>query len=86
MEAVGVPVAPYAPQTYDAVWVIALALSRAEQQWSQGINGTPTNNKLALDRFDYDRKDMAEDFLNQLESLSFLGVSVSMTSGALSQY
>ncbi|XP_028030804.1 gamma-aminobutyric acid type B receptor subunit 2 [Bombyx mandarina] len=75
MEAVGVPVAPYAPQTYDAVWVIALALSRAEQQWSQGINGTPTNNKLALDHFDYDRKDMAEDFLNQLESLSFLGVS-----------
>ncbi|KOB74486.1 Gamma-aminobutyric acid type B receptor subunit 2, partial [Operophtera brumata] len=33
MEASGFPVSPYAPQTYDAVWAIALALAKAEQIW-----------------------------------------------------
>ncbi|KAG6460215.1 hypothetical protein O3G_MSEX011829 [Manduca sexta] len=76
MEAAGVPVSPFAPQTYDAVWVIALALSKAEQQWRKlDFQNTPEGSKLGLGHFDYDRKDMAEEFLNQLANLSFLGVS-----------
>ncbi|XP_052748761.1 gamma-aminobutyric acid type B receptor subunit 2 [Galleria mellonella] len=81
MESAGVPVSPYAPQTYDAVWAIALALSKAENLWRNlamtDNNGTSHKRgwKLGLGHFDYDRKDMAEEFLNQLANLSFLGVS-----------
>nr|XP_049696592.1 gamma-aminobutyric acid type B receptor subunit 2 [Helicoverpa armigera] len=78
MEAAGVAVSPYAPQTYDAVWAIALALSKAEQLWrslgnrrSDGTNST----RLGLSHFDYDRQDMAKEFLDQLANLSFVGVS-----------
>ncbi|XP_063543454.1 gamma-aminobutyric acid type B receptor subunit 2 [Cydia strobilella] len=81
MAAAGVAVSPYAPQTYDAVWAIALALSKAEQLW-QSLDMTQYNGTLlkgganmALSHFDYNRKDMAEEFLNQLANLSFLGVS-----------
>lgn len=80
MEASGVPVSQYAPQTYDAVWAIALALSKAENQWRQQelalAQQNQTVHKLELRHFDYDRKDMAEEFLNQLANLSFLGISV----------
>ncbi|XP_059055510.1 gamma-aminobutyric acid type B receptor subunit 2 [Achroia grisella] len=81
MESAGVPVSPYAPQTYDAVWAIALAMSKAENLWRKlemtDNNGTLHKGgwKLGLGHFDYDRKDMAEEFLNQLANLSFLGVS-----------
>ncbi|KAM3963605.1 gamma-aminobutyric acid type B receptor subunit 3 [Aphomia sociella] len=81
MESIGVSVSPYAPQTYDAVWAIALALSKAENLWRNlemgDHNGTLHKGgwKLGLGHFDYDRKDMAEEFLNQLANLSFLGVS-----------
>ncbi|CAG4999465.1 unnamed protein product [Parnassius apollo] len=78
MEGAGVPVSPFAPHTYDAVWAIALSLSKAELLWrsSDTLNNTSSNSsRLGLGHFDYDRKDMAEEFLNQFANLSFLGVS-----------
>lgn len=64
------PLSRYAPQTYDAVWAIALALRGAEERWQ--------NNSVAkLDSFDYTRYDMALEFLHQFSRLNFLGVSVS---------
>ncbi|CAG9129165.1 unnamed protein product [Plutella xylostella] len=75
MSTAGVPMSPYAPQTYDAVWAIALALSRAEQTWRASENQGNDGSKLGLGYFDYNRKDMAEEFLSQLGNLSFLGVS-----------
>lgn len=66
----------YAPQTYDAVWAIALALRGAEKQFKK-FNSTTSTNYLKLDRFDYTRQDMAYEFLKQLGTLNFLGVSVS---------
>ncbi|ALC37925.1 GABA-B-R3 [Drosophila busckii] len=59
----------YAPQTYDAVWAIALALRASEEHWRQNA----THSKL--DGFDYTRSDMAWEFLQQLGKLHFLGVS-----------
>lgn len=53
----------YAPQTYDAVWAIALAL-RASQHGYE------------LNEFDYTRLDMAMEFVEQFSRLNFLGVSV----------
>lgn len=68
------PYSRYAPQTYDAVWAIALALKGAEASWK-------TVHKLfRLDEFDYTRNDMAAEFLNQFSQLNFLGVSVSLSS------
>lgn len=34
MKSMNVPLSRYAPQTYDAVWAIALALKGAETAWS----------------------------------------------------
>lgn len=82
MEAAGVPVSPYAPQTYDAVWAIALALTKSEQLWrtldisEQNTTLHKGTTRFGLGNFDYDRKDMAEEFLNQFANLSFMGVSV----------
>ncbi|XP_030383827.1 gamma-aminobutyric acid type B receptor subunit 1 [Scaptodrosophila lebanonensis] len=59
----------YAPQTYDAVWAIALALRAAEEQWRRDAK------QSKLDGFDYTRSDMAWEFLQQLSKLHFLGVS-----------
>lgn len=79
MDHQGASVSLNAPQTYDAVWAIALALSRAELMWRtlEDNNGTRKGTELGLGHFDYDRKDMAEEFLNQMANLSFMGVSVS---------
>ncbi|XP_053612233.1 gamma-aminobutyric acid type B receptor subunit 2 isoform X2 [Plodia interpunctella] len=81
MKTAGVAVSTYAPQTYDAVWAIALALSKAESIW-RSEDVTEDNSTLhkggwemGLQYFDYDRKDMAEVILYQLGNLSFLGVS-----------
>lgn len=62
----------YAPQTYDAVWAIALAMRGAEEFWRNISSDQPK-----LDRFDYTRYDMAMEFLHQFSQLNFLGVSVS---------
>lgn len=77
---------PYAPQTYDAVWSIALALRDAEANWraqltnnndssNSGSDITPETTTLA--HFDYSRGDMALEFQRRLEALNFMGVSVS---------
>ncbi|KAH8374333.1 hypothetical protein KR200_001600, partial [Drosophila serrata] len=62
-------ISQYAPQTYDAVWAIALALRAAEEHWRRN------EQKSKLDGFDYTRSDMAWEFLQQLGKLHFLGVS-----------
>lgn len=66
-----IAVSTYAPQTYDAVWAIALALRAAEERWQKlGLQSK-------LNQFDYVRADMAREFLQQMAKLDFLGVSVS---------
>ncbi|KAH8413015.1 hypothetical protein KR009_007419, partial [Drosophila setifemur] len=62
-------ISQYAPQTYDAVWAIALALKAAEEHWRRN------EEQSKLDGFDYTRSDMAWEFLQQLGKLHFLGVS-----------
>lgn len=64
-------ISQYAPQTYDAVWAIALALRAAEEHWRRN------EEQSKLDGFDYTRSDMAWEFLQQMGKLHFLGVSVS---------
>lgn len=66
------PISKYAPQTYDAVWAIALALKNSEEHWKRESLKTSKLNK-----FDYTRYDMALEFLHQFGRLNFLGVSVS---------
>ncbi|KDR18733.1 Gamma-aminobutyric acid type B receptor subunit 2 [Zootermopsis nevadensis] len=68
-ELLSLPVTRYAPQTYDAVWAIALALRGAQQKWET------SEVPISLHHFDYGRKDMTEEFLSQLGQLDFLGVS-----------
>ncbi|XP_065355456.1 gamma-aminobutyric acid type B receptor subunit 2 [Calliphora vicina] len=63
-------VSRYAPQTYDAVWAIALSLRGAEERWRKDAM-----QQSKLDRFDYTRSDMASEFLQQMGKLDFLGVS-----------
>lgn len=70
-ELLSLPVTRYAPQTYDAVWAIALALYGAQQKWATQEFPTP------LHHFDYSRRDMRQEFLSQIGQLEFLGVSVS---------
>lgn len=81
------PFSRFAPETYDAVWSIALALKGAEDLWR---NEDPTANETAttktsstvakklkkLKLFDYTRKDLAQDFLEQFGRLKFQGISV----------
>ncbi|XP_016945132.2 gamma-aminobutyric acid type B receptor subunit 2 isoform X1 [Drosophila suzukii] len=62
-------ISQYAPQTYDAVWAIALALRAAEEHWRRN------EEQSKLDGFDYTRSDMAWEFLQQMGKLHFLGVS-----------
>lgn len=73
----GSPASRYAPQAYDAVWAIALALRAAEESWATEEQDNVTRAKLGLSVFDYTRKDMAKEFLMQLGRLNFMGVSVS---------
>ncbi|XP_063223115.1 uncharacterized protein LOC134531347 [Bacillus rossius redtenbacheri] len=69
LEARALPVTRYAPQTYDAVWAMALALRGAQLQWAA------SNDAPSLWQFDYSRRDMARQFTGQLGRLNFLGVS-----------
>lgn len=72
LASLNVPQSRYAPQTYDAVWAIALALRGAEERWQND------SVQAKLDGFDYTRYDMALEFLQQFSRLNFLGVSVSV--------
>lgn len=79
---VAVPMSPmsqYAPQTYDAVWAMALALKGAEERWRDTRGPLPSSGgwNVKLDRFDYTRHDMAAEFLRQFSQLNFMGISVS---------
>ncbi|XP_071455061.1 uncharacterized protein GABA-B-R3 [Hetaerina americana] len=62
LASLSLPVTKYAPQAYDAVWAIALALRHGDLL------------KRAAD-FDYHQKDLAADFLSELAKVQFLGVS-----------
>ncbi|XP_068085262.1 gamma-aminobutyric acid type B receptor subunit 2 [Anabrus simplex] len=70
-ETLNLPITRYVPQTYDAVWAIALALRGALFKWIE----TAGRKSPTLKQFDYSRQDMAEEFLKQLGQLNFLGVS-----------
>jgi gamma-aminobutyric acid type B receptor len=65
------PFSRFAPETYDAVWSIALALKGAEESWKL------LRNSKKLNSFDYTRKDLVKDFLSQFSKLKFQGISVS---------
>lgn len=77
-KAISHPMSPYAPQTYDAVWAMALALRGAEERWRNGNAPRVAEDKsgVKLDLFDYTRHDMAAEFLRQFSQLSFMGISV----------
>lgn len=71
------PFSRFAPETYDAVWSIALALKGAEELWQNESRAMGKNRKRKkLDFFDYTRKDIAKDFLEQFSRLKFPGISV----------
>lgn len=65
------PFSRFAPETYDAVWSIALTLKGAEEMWKL------SRNRKKLKAFDYMRKDLVKDFLIQFSQLKFQGISVS---------
>lgn len=71
------PFSRFAPETYDAVWSMALALKGAEELWQreQKLKGSPPKRKK-LDAFDYTRQDLAKDLLEQFSRLKFQGISV----------
>lgn len=71
------PFSRFAPETYDAVWSIALALKGAEESWRNESGLGKKRKRKKLDFFDYTRKDLAEDFLEQFGRLKFQGISVS---------
>uniref|UniRef100_A0A1S4J7W5 G-protein coupled receptors family 3 profile domain-containing protein n=1 Tax=Culex quinquefasciatus TaxID=7176 RepID=A0A1S4J7W5_CULQU len=64
-------VSRFAPQTYDAVWAMALALRGAERTWTQVAH----QNRTRLSHYDYTRFDMAKELLRQFDSLRFNGIS-----------
>uniref|UniRef100_A0A182NEE9 G-protein coupled receptors family 3 profile domain-containing protein n=1 Tax=Anopheles dirus TaxID=7168 RepID=A0A182NEE9_9DIPT len=63
-------VSQFAPQTYDAVWAMALALRGAEKSWSQ-----LASNRVHLADYDYTRYDIAKELLRQFDLLKFNGIS-----------
>lgn len=70
------PFSRFAPETYDAVWSIALALKGAEESWRNYSRLYPKRKRKKLDGFDYTRKDLAKDFVEQFSRLKFQGISV----------
>ena len=71
------PFSRFAPNSYDAIWSIALALKGAKDRWKNDKKGRK-NVKKRLELFDYTRKDLAMDFLEQFSLLKFQGISVSI--------
>lgn len=63
-------VSQFAPQTYDAVWAMALALRGAEKSWSQ-----MAAKRIHLADYDYTRYDIAKELLRQFDLLKFNGIS-----------
>lgn len=72
------PFSRFAPETYDAVWSIALALKGAEESWRNEFRMNKTLKRKKLETFDYSNKNLTRDFLEQFSRLKFQGVSVSM--------
>lgn len=70
------PFSRFAPGTYDAVWSIALALKGAEELWRNESKLNKRRKRKKLEFFDYTRKDLAKDFLEQFSHLKFQGISV----------
>lgn len=70
------PFSRFVHTTYDAVWSIALALKSAEQLW-QNESLTKEITQKRLQSFDYNRTDLAKDFVDQFQRLKFQGISVS---------
>jgi hypothetical protein len=68
--ALNLPITRYTPQTYDAVWTIAMALYEVEK--NRKNSGLPS-----ISSFDYTDDEMAKHLLEEMENLKFLGVSVS---------
>ncbi|CRK94045.1 CLUMA_CG007569, isoform A [Clunio marinus] len=69
------PFSRFAPETYDAVWSIALALKGAEASWRNETRINRKRKRKKLEGFDYTRKDLAMDFLEQFHRLKFQGIS-----------
>ncbi|XP_035782875.1 gamma-aminobutyric acid type B receptor subunit 2-like [Anopheles albimanus] len=65
-------VSQFAPQTYDAVWAMALALRGAEKSWSQ--HRQPAH-RVRLADYDYTRYDIAKELRRQFDLLKFNGIS-----------
>ncbi|KAG7213363.1 hypothetical protein KM043_002659 [Ampulex compressa] len=63
----GVTHTKFAAQTYDAVWAMALALARTEESLNL------RNSSMA--QYTHVRRDFAQDLLEQLKQLRFIGVS-----------
>lgn len=72
------PFSRFAPETYDAVWSIALALKGAEELWRNESRLYKRRRRKKLELFDYTRKDLAMDFLEQFSHLKFQGISVKL--------
>lgn len=72
------PFSRFAPETYDAVWSIALALKGAEELWRNESRLYKRRRKKKLELFDYTRKDLATNFLEQFSRLKFQGISVKL--------
>jgi hypothetical protein len=70
------PFSRFVHTTYDAVWSIALALARAEQAWRNESKINKKRRRKKLDFFDYTRRDLAKDFVEQFRRLKFQGISV----------
>lgn len=66
----GVTVSQYSAQTYDAVWAMAFAILKTESIF----NGK--NNSVA--HYGRPKKELASNILQELRSLQFEGVSVSL--------
>lgn len=77
------PFSRFAPETYDAVWSIALALRGAEEMWRNDSRQNRKRKRKKLELFDYTRKDLAKDFLEQFSRLKFQGISVSRKTKSL---
>lgn len=63
------PITRYTPQTYDAVWAIAMTLHHTETQ-------RRAKGHASISNFDYSDSHMAHEFLREMARLEFLGVSV----------